>query len=109
MTHFHRPPDAETLMEFLPTFEGGKERSVRSGYRPLHLVAGGLLTSGHHEYIDKVSVAPGESAKAQIWFLSPEHDPDCIWEGRVIRVQKGSRLVGHSTIMKVFDALLAKI
>ncbi|OOG89503.1 hypothetical protein B0E41_00290 [Hydrogenophaga sp. A37] len=109
MSHFHRPPDVEALVEFLPTSEGGKERSVRSGYRPNHLVAQNLLTSGHHEYLDKESVAPGESAKAQIWFLSPEQYPGCMWEGRVVRVQEGSRLVGHATITKVLNALLEKI
>lgn len=101
-------PDIEAIVFFLPTSEGGKARAVMSGYRPNHLVKEDYLTSGHHEYLDKQLVAPGESATAQIWFLAPEQYPHTMWVGANIPVQEGARLVGYAKVTKVFNELLAK-
>jgi translation elongation factor EF-Tu-like GTPase len=103
-----KPPDIEAVVSFIPTAEGGKSNAVKSGYRPNHLVKEGYLTSGHHEYLDKELVSPGESATAHIWFISPEQYPHTMQVGSVIRVQEGSRLVGHAKVTKVFNEILAK-
>ena len=103
-----KPPDIEALVTFLPTAAGGKIRSVLSGYRPNHLVKDGLLTSGHHEYLDRETVPPGESATAHIWFLAPERYPATMWVGKVISVQEGTRVVGQAVVTKVFNSLLVR-
>jgi len=66
----------------------------------------GYLTSGYHKYKDKDQVLPGESAITDIWFLSPERYPHSIQVGSVIRVQEGSRLVGHAKVLKVYNKFL---
>ena len=108
MTRPQRPPDIEAAITFLQTEDGGKTNPVRSGYTPHHMVIDGLLTSGHHEYIGKELVNPGETANVQIWLLAPEHYPHTIWVGREIRVQEASRLVAHVKITKVLNAVLEK-
>ena len=104
-----RPPDVDALVSFLPTERGGRHTGALSGYRPCHLVRPDYLTSGHHEYKDKAVVMPGESAETEIWFLTPEHYPHCMAEGDDIRIQEGSRLVGHAKILKIHNALLERI
>lgn len=103
-----RQPDVDALVTFLPTEQGGRHTGAISGYRPCHLVQADYLSSGHHEYRDRDVVMPGESAEAEIWFLSPEHYPHCLRVGDVIRIQEGSRLVGHAEIKQIHNALLQK-
>jgi len=104
----HRAPDIEAEVTYLPTSEGGRTIPARSGYRPNHLVMDGYLTSGHHEYLDKEEVAPGEMAKAHIWFITPDLYSQSMWIGREIRVQEGSRLVGYAKITQIFNKVLEK-
>jgi translation elongation factor EF-Tu-like GTPase len=101
-----RQPDIEAEVTFLPIGDGGRSTPALSGYRPNHLVLSDYLTSGHHEYKDKERVLPGESAITEIWFLSPEQYPKSMRVGKVIRVQEGSRLVGHAKVLKVFNEAL---
>jgi elongation factor Tu len=103
-----KSPDIEALVTFLPTVAGGRTKAVLSGYRPNHLVKDDLLTSGYHEYLDQEEVAPGESATARIWFLAPERHPCTMWEGKVISVQEGSRVVGQAVVTKVFNPVLQR-
>ncbi len=95
-------------MTFLPTADGGRSIPAKSGYRPNHLVLPDYLTSGHHEYKDMEQVLPGESAITDIWFLSPEQYPKSMQVGKIIRVQEGSRLVGHAKVLKVYNEVLRR-
>jgi translation elongation factor EF-Tu-like GTPase len=101
-----RPPDIEAEVSFLPTNQGGKTGSVLSGYRPQHQVMENLQTSGEHFYLNKETVLPGETASANIWFLSPEEYPESIWVGREIEIKEGSHLVGMAKVMKIFNPIL---
>jgi len=103
-----RQPDVEAEVTFLSPEAGGKANAVRSGYRPGHQLLENYLTSGHHEYIHKDEVWPGETAVAQIWFITPEAYPGCLWIGCEVRVQEGTRLVAHAKITKVFNKLLER-
>jgi len=103
-----RQADAEAEVTFFLPEDGGKANAVRSGYRPGHQLLENYLTSGHHEYIDKDEVWPGETVVAKIWFITPEAYPGCLWIGREVRVHEGSRLVGHAKIIKVFNKLLER-
>jgi len=51
---------------FKSTESGGRQTAASSNYRPHHLVKDDYLTSGFHQYLDKESVNPGETATANI-------------------------------------------
>ena len=76
------------------------------GYRPAHLVRPDYLTTGIHHYLDKEEVYFGETALAEIAFLSPEVYPKCLWVGKRIPFQEGSRITGYATITKIFNKIL---
>jgi elongation factor Tu len=101
-----RNPDFEAEVTYIATADGGRSIAAVSGYRPNHLVLPNYLTSGHHEYKDKDQVLPGESAIADIWFLAPDQYPKSMQVGKVIRVQEGSRLVGHAKVLKIYNEVL---
>jgi elongation factor Tu len=96
-------PDVEAIVTFLPTSQGGRKGPALSGYRPVHAVLPGYLTSGQQQYLDTDQVAPGESARAHIKFIAPEDYPHSLWPGKVINVQEGGRVVGHAEITQVFN------
>jgi translation elongation factor EF-Tu-like GTPase len=106
--HNQRQPDVEAEVTFLSAESGGKLNAVKSGYHPMHQVLEDYITSGHHEYLDKNEVWPGETAVTQIWFITPEAYPGSLWIGRKVRVQEGSRLVGDAKITKIFNKLLER-
>jgi translation elongation factor EF-Tu-like GTPase len=103
-----RAPDIEAEVTYLPTSSGGRTNPVYSGYRPNHLIRDDYLTSGYHEYLDKEEVAPGERARAHIWFITPEVYPHTMWIGKEIRVQEASRLVGYAKVIRVFNKTLER-
>lgn len=100
------PGDCEAVVTFLSTEEGGRQGPARSGYRPHHRVRDDYLTTGIHQYIDQEWVQPGESARAYITFITPEAYPRCLWIGRVLYVQEGSKVVASARIVRVFNAVL---
>ena len=99
-------PDIEAIITFLGTNEGGRIYSCASGYRPAHLITDEYLTTGVHQYKDKIEVLPGESAIGTITFIAPEAYPHCLWEGKIINIQEGSRIVGYANVTKIFNDLL---
>lgn len=101
-------PDIEAIVTFLSTEDGGRIGPAYSGYRPSHLVIDDYLTSGEHEYLDKDEVLPGESAKTNIWFITPEVYPHSMWIGKEIKVQEGGHIVGHAKVTRIFNKLLEK-
>ena len=101
-----REPDIEAEVTFLPTAQGGRTTPVFSGYRPQHQIRPDYLTSGHHEYIDRLEVWPGESAIAEIWFLAPDRCQKSMCVDKVIPVQEGSQIIGHAKVLKILNPLL---
>jgi len=99
-------PDVEAEITLLPTIEGGRETAARSGYRPAHKVREDYLTSGMHQYIGCDAVLPGQTVRGTITFITPEAYPHCLWVGRVIDIQEGSRVVGRARITKIMNVLL---
>lgn len=98
--------DVEVLFTFLKTEEGGRKYPCCSGYRPDHLIKDDYLTTGVHQYKDKIKVLPGESAIGTITFITPEAYPHCLWEGKIINIQEGSRIVGLAKVTKIYNDLL---
>lgn len=102
----HKPvdqtPDFEGIFQLLPS---GRQ-PVRSGYRPQHAIHSNYQTSGIHTYLDCDLVKPGESARVAVHFVTPEVYPRCIWEGRELDVQEGSRIVGILTVTSILNEAL---
>lgn len=110
MTDFsiYGEPHIEAEVTFLETEAGGKNCAVCSGYRPNHLVREDYLTSGVHQYLDKEWVQPGETARANIWFITPEVYPNTMWVGRVFNLQEASWVVGSVKVLSVYNEILKK-
>jgi len=100
--------DVEADVYFLPPEKGGRHTPAVIGYAPNHLVKDDYLTSGWHVYLEQDYVFPGHQAKTGIKFLTPEVYPHCLEVGMRINVQEASRVIGHATITKICNELLAK-
>lgn len=88
-------------------FDGERNTPVQSGYFPQHLL-GEYLVGGRHSYDTDAPIPPGGTATGVITFIRPEAYPPCLWEGKIIKIQEGSRIVGHATITKILDPRLRK-
>lgn len=95
-------PDVEVIFEFNEV----RKKPANDGYRPAHLVIDNYLTTGIHHYYDVDSVPPNGTAKGTITFITPEEYPHCLWVGKKINIQEGSRIVGCATITDIFNPLL---
>ena len=76
------------------------------GYRPTHLIQEDYLTSGTHKYYDRDSVEFEESVLGVITFITPKAYPHCLWEGKKIIIQEGSKVVGYAVVVKIFNEFL---
>jgi translation elongation factor EF-Tu-like GTPase len=101
-TPTERAPDVEALFEF----NGVRAHAAHDGYRPQHLVNDTYLTSGVHHYYGTAQAAPNTTAKGTITFISPEAYPHCLWVGKRISIQEGTKVVGCAVITKIFNPLL---
>jgi translation elongation factor EF-Tu-like GTPase len=102
-------PDVEAEITLFAPEAGGRSTPAFSGYRPGHKVRDDYITTGVHQYIDRGELAPGETALATITFITPEVYPHCLWVGREIDIQEGSRVLGRARITKIYNAILAKV
>ncbi|SHG63669.1 hypothetical protein SAMN05428948_1383 [Massilia sp. CF038] len=93
--------DFEGMFHLLPV-----HGTVRSGYRPQHLLHENYQSSGNHIYPERECVEPGETAPVQVCLISPEIYPGCIWEGRVLSIFEGSRLVGTLRVVRIMNEIL---
>ena len=97
-------PDVEVAFRF----NGMRRTSVRDGYRPAHRVLEDYLTTGLHRYFDVDEVAPDGEACGTITFITPECYPNSMWEGRVIDIQEGERVVGTATVKRILNPILKR-
>ena len=103
----NRPPDIEAEITFLSTEQGGRQAPVTSGYRPNHDFAlNGILNDALHEYLDCELVSPGQTARAQMWFLVPQYHEGRLYPGFRFTVQEGSRIVGYGTVTRIINPAL---
>jgi len=77
-------------LKLTSTKDGGKDRSITSGYRPQDEIKDGYLTSVNHELIDVESINPGGEGRANVWFITPEVYPNTLWPKQEINVSEGS-------------------
>ena len=99
-------PDVKALVTLLPVEKGGRKSGASSGYRPQHLVAEGILTSGSHTYLNYGYVLPGDSSPTLIKFVTPENYPNCLWVGKTISLREGNRIIGYAEIEHIFNPIL---
>ena len=90
--------DFEGVFHLLPS-----HGAVRSGYRPQHLLHENYQSSGMHIYLDRDLVNPDEWVPLQVQLITPEVYPCCIWEGRVLSILEGPRLVGEVTVNRILN------
>lgn len=100
-------PHIEAIITFFTPEEGGRKTPAVSGYRPAHLVKEDYLTTGIHKYYDREYVLPGESVLGTIAFITPEVYPNCLWEGKILNIQEGGRVIGYAEVVKIFNEILA--
>jgi hypothetical protein len=100
----NRGPDLEG--DFHLRLERGRITSVFSGYRPAHKLFDNYLSSGNHHYPDNDGVAPGETARALVWLITPDVYPHCVWEGREIELYEGRKIIGTLKVTRVFNTVL---
>jgi hypothetical protein len=98
-----RSPDIEGEFNL---FAGVRSTPVFSNYQPQHEVHENYQTSGHHSYMGCESVQPGETVKVEVRFITPQVYPQCIWEGRELRIFEGTRHVGNLRVTRLFNPLL---
>lgn len=102
-----REPDAEVVFELTAKSAGRERRRVTSGYRPIYDITSDYWTSTNHEFVDVDHVSTGESARAYVWFLTPEEYRGTLWEGRTLNVAEGvNRIVGKATVVRVLNPVL---
>ncbi len=70
------------MMQRGPDFEGtfhlfadGRRGPVYSNYRPQHAIHDNYQTSGHHNYLDRECLHPGDIAKVDVWLITPQIYP----------------------------------
>ncbi|WP_444899918.1 hypothetical protein ACJJIX_03690 [Microbulbifer sp. VAAC004] len=79
---------------------------ITSSYRPAHQVTPDILTTGEQMFFENDILIPGESARAYIRLLSPEHYPHCLYIGKELNINEGSRVVGRVKVLEVYNDLL---
>ena len=102
----NRLPDFTGRFHLLRTSDGGRRTPAVSGYRPQHAIHDNYQTSGEHEYPDVAEVAPGQTVTARVRFITPEVYPACIWEGRIIPVLEGAKVIGTMTVSEIHNEAL---
>src|SRR3954464_2717896 len=82
-----RPPDIEAEIMFIPAEQGGRNSAAITGYRPSHDFGSGGMLDAAHEYIGCQSVAPGQTTRANMWFLAPLYQEDSLCPGMEFTVR----------------------
>ncbi|MCL2639059.1 MAG: hypothetical protein FWD48_11900 [Oscillospiraceae bacterium] len=97
-----RKPDVEVVFEFI----GTRKTPALNGYRPDHLIKDDYLTCGVHNYYNIEEMPPNGTSKGTITFITPEVYPSCLWIGKRINIQEGSKVIGYATIIKILNSVL---
>lgn len=79
---------------------------ITSGVRPAHQVTSDILTSGEQVFFEDDLLMPGESARAYIKLISPEHYPHCLSVGQEININEGARVIGKVRVLEVYNELV---
>lgn len=95
-----RPADIEVEVTLLPTEHGGRQTPARSGYRPQFYYAGEDF-DGQYRFLDCNEVKPGETARAELAFLSPGLHVGRVYPGMVYLLREGNRVLGYGRVLRL--------
>ena len=101
-----RKPDCKAIVTIYKNIDGARTAPVYSGYRPAHRIRDDYLTSGTHTYLDTDELHPGQSAFANIVFITPEVYPHTLQSGSVLELHEGSRVIGSAEVIEVYNDIL---
>lgn len=97
-----RPHDAEAILTFLPTDDGGRSDPVFSDYRP-QFYYDSCDWDAPHTYPDVESVKPGETVRVILSFLSPDQHVGKLNVGTPFLIREGRKIVGYGAITKLVE------
>ncbi|UHQ18312.1 hypothetical protein LVB87_08735 [Lysobacter sp. KIS68-7] len=101
-----RPPSPPDLLADI-TLVSGLVRGRRSGWRPnndfgLKHLGHTMFNDAHIEFLDCQEVQPGQSARAELWFLAPDLQAGRLRPGFEFTVHDGSPIVvAHGVVISV--------
>ena len=98
--------DVEVEISFLSTEEGGRSGYATHRYFPQYEIGDGLCTGGAHQFFERDTVQPGESARAGVKFLGADSLPAKLQVGQSLRVLEGPKLVAHAIITRIWNQAL---
>lgn len=96
-------PDVEVFFEF----NGLREKHIYDGFRPVHLLSDQIYTSGVHHYFGTESIPSNGSVRGTITFITPEAYAHCLSIGSVIPIYDLPNIIGHATVIQIFNPILA--
>lgn len=96
------PRDIEVEITFLSAENGGRSRPMYSGYRP-QFHYDGYDWDAVQAYIGQDQVAPGETVRAYLSFLSPEMHVGRIRPCMPFLIREGQRVVGYGAVIDVLE------
>lgn len=108
MTAIQRSPDALVTFKLTAESVSGGPKMVLSGYRPTYDIREDYWTSVIHEFLNAERIVTGETAAANVVFITPEVYPHSLWVGHKLVVREGSRIIGESTINEIYSPILKR-
>lgn len=94
--------DLECEVVFLPTEQGGRRSSVRSGYRgQLHYDGADWAVTHHYPDVDEVR--PGDAVRVYLTCLSPQIHDGKLFPGKSISFREGTRTIAAGTVTTLLD------
>ena len=96
------PTDVEAVVTYLRPEDGGRSQPAFSSYRP-QFHYDGRDWDASHVYPDVEQVAPGETARVFLSFLSPEAHVGKLHVGSPFLLREGRRIIGYGAITKLVE------
>ena len=101
-------PDRNSDIKVVIKNNRPSKSSIYSAYRPAFKVKDDYLTTGIIRLIDCDELLYGETAIAEIWFITPEVYPHSLTIGQTIQFQEGAIVHGVAIITEIYNKILEK-
>ena len=96
-------PDALVELTFTD-----RDIEILNGYKPTYQIVPNYLTCTAHWFIENGKALPQVATKAFVKFISQEAYPNSISTNMVLNVTEGSKIVGKSKIIEIYNETLRK-
>jgi elongation factor Tu len=94
--------DIEAEITYLPTEHGGRSGPDFSGYRG-QLYYDGQDWDAPQEFADVSEVLPGQTVRAYLWLVSPQHHLGKLVPGKAFLIREGNKTVAYGTVRAILD------